>query len=263
MDYAFVLKLTLTPLFIGLISGYARRFGPRAAGWLAGLPLTSGPISVFIALEQGPVFAAQAAPATILGIFPVALFCLVWSRLARKGFRIAYGSALIGYLALLPLVITVPPQPVIALAVTVLALMVALLLAPRVPRPRAGAASPAWDIPLRMTVATLLVVTLTGIAHILGPQWTGMLSPFPVFASVLAAFHQRHDGPDAAVLVLRGILTGVLSFCAFFFVVGVMLPAFSLWSTYLVASACAVVLNGINGLLLRRSMPMGETPTEP
>lgn len=50
-------KLTAGPL----VTLVTRRFGPSAGGWLVGFPLTSGPISVFLALEQGTDYAAAAA----------------------------------------------------------------------------------------------------------------------------------------------------------------------------------------------------------
>ena len=54
----FALKLVVTPLFIAATTLVARRWGPGVGGWLAGFPLTSAPVSVFLALEQGPDFAA-------------------------------------------------------------------------------------------------------------------------------------------------------------------------------------------------------------
>src|SRR5579859_3857923 len=46
-----VFKLLLTPFFIGLISLANRRWGTKVGGWLVGLPLTSAPVTLFIALE--------------------------------------------------------------------------------------------------------------------------------------------------------------------------------------------------------------------
>ncbi len=57
----FLLKLLLVPTFIGIVSLAGRRWGPTVSGWLVGLPLTSGPVAFFLALEQGNVFAAQAS----------------------------------------------------------------------------------------------------------------------------------------------------------------------------------------------------------
>ncbi len=79
-----VLKLILTPLFVGGATLVARRFGPRVAGWLVALPLTSGPVAFYLALEQGTGFAARAAQATLLGLVSFAAFCLTYRWLSLR-----------------------------------------------------------------------------------------------------------------------------------------------------------------------------------
>src|SRR5438132_11180825 len=76
-------KVVLTPLLIAAATLAGRRWGPAVGGWLAGLPLTSGPVSVFLALEQGPGFAARAAVGTLAGLVVVACFCVVYARFLR------------------------------------------------------------------------------------------------------------------------------------------------------------------------------------
>src|SRR2546427_679588 len=56
-----LLKLLLTPLFILIITLIGRRWGSLVSGWLVGLPLTSAPVVLFLALEQGTAFASRAA----------------------------------------------------------------------------------------------------------------------------------------------------------------------------------------------------------
>ena len=77
-----LIKLFLTPLLMVAVSWSARRWGPGIGGLLAGLPLTSGPISIYLYAEQGPGFAAAAAANSILSLTPVALFSVVYSQLA-------------------------------------------------------------------------------------------------------------------------------------------------------------------------------------
>ena len=80
----FLFKLILSPLLIGTVSVLGRRWGPAINGWLIGLPLTSGPVVLFLALDQGTVFAAQAAQGILPGIISVGVFCLTYSWLARR-----------------------------------------------------------------------------------------------------------------------------------------------------------------------------------
>lgn len=45
-----LLKLTLVPLFIALVTLAGKRWGNRLAGILGGLPIVAGPIVVLLAL---------------------------------------------------------------------------------------------------------------------------------------------------------------------------------------------------------------------
>ena len=80
----FVLKLCLTPLLIGGVALAGRRWGPLVSGLLIGLPLTTGPVSFFLAVEQGTAFATQAAVGGLLGQVSICLFCLAYSRSAPR-----------------------------------------------------------------------------------------------------------------------------------------------------------------------------------
>jgi hypothetical protein len=79
-----LLKILLTPALVAVTTLLARRWGPGIGGTMAGLPLTSTPVSIFLALEQGPMFAATAAFGTLLGLLSQAALCLAYSWSARR-----------------------------------------------------------------------------------------------------------------------------------------------------------------------------------
>jgi hypothetical protein len=252
-------KLVLTPLLIGAVTLAGRRWGPGVSGWLAGLPLTSGPVSAFLAVEQGPPFAARAALGTLAGLSAVAAFSLSYAALApRVRWEVATAGGLGAYLGLT----VVLSGFRLSLFPTLLGVLVFLALALRWLPVGALASSipplPWWDVPLRMLAATGLVLLLTGAAALLGPELSGLLSPFPVFASVLAAFTHRHTGFGAAQRLLRGVVIGSFAFAAFFVLVSTGLPRWGLTRTYLLACAGALVVH----LGARRLVkPRGGPPT--
>ena len=79
-----LLKIFVTPTLIGSASLAGRRWGHSISGWLVALPLTTGPITFFLALTHGTSFAATAAAGTLAGGFSQAAFVLCYARLASR-----------------------------------------------------------------------------------------------------------------------------------------------------------------------------------
>src|SRR5712664_2114856 len=250
-------ELVLTPLLIATVTLAGRRWGPAMGGWLAGLPLTSGPVSVFLALEQSPDFAARAAVGTLAGLVGVACFCIVYARLARNRSWIpatAFGIA--AYLASAAVLSGVPLSLGPTAAGTLALLLLTFRLLPTAVGPADAPAAPRWDVAVRMAVATALVLVLTATAALLGPKLSGLLSPFPVFATVLAVFTHRHAGVAATQQLLRGIVVGSFAFAGFFVVVAAALDRWDVTGTYVVACASALVIK----VAFRPLLASGRSP---
>jgi hypothetical protein len=246
------LKVAATPLLMVLVSLAGRRFGHGVGGWLTGLPLTSGPVSLFLAVEQGPAFARDAAPGMLAGFlaFLAFLAAVAWAA-PRSGWRgtLAAGLAAFAVVELPLLWVRLPLWVGFAAAV----LAVAALLAALRHRPATVAAPPPprWDLPVRALCATAMVVGVTGLAAWLGPHAAGLLSPLPAFASVVVGFTHSHAGGAAAREVARGIAAGAFSFAAFFLVVGLVAGSWGLLATYGAASAAALLCNAATLRLAR------------
>src|ERR1700694_151832 len=118
-----LLKLILTPLLLGGVTLVGRKFGPTVSGWLVGLPLTSGPVSFFLALEQGTKFAAHAAQGTLMGVISLSAFCVVYCWLSlRFGWLLCWLGSWVAYLVgtFIFTRIFLPPPLALMLAVFVL-----------------------------------------------------------------------------------------------------------------------------------------------
>jgi hypothetical protein len=127
---------------------------------------------------------------------------------------------------------------------------------PRVP--------PAWDLPARMTVSTVLVLVLTAAAGALGPKLSGLLSPLPIFAGVLGAFTQHAHGAAAAQRFLAAVIIGNIAFATFFLVLGLSLAHLDIASSFLLATFVALLLQGLVALAASRRQPRRsalEVPT--
>jgi hypothetical protein len=134
--------------------------------------------------------------------------------------------------------------PTCVIALVAIGLLVRFI--PLRPMAAATTGTPRWDIPLRMVVATTFVVTLTAFAAVLGPQLSGLITPFPVFAVVLAVFAHHQQGAQAAIQVLRGLGLSLFGCAAFFLVVGSLLPGLAIGWTYMLATLATLAVNAVS-----------------
>jgi hypothetical protein len=224
-----LLRLTLVPLLIAAVTLVVRRWGPRAAAFVAALPAVAGPTLGFYAVQQGHVFAAHAAEGALLGLVGVAAFCCAYGYASLR-FRwpvcLLIGWLTFGLVTLTTLHVDVPAVVGLAIAIAAL-LFVRWLLPHRAPSPNA-LPPPAWDLPVRMLSGLTLVFVLTSAAEHLGPTLSGLLTPFPVVTAIVAGFMHAQQGTGAVLRFLRGYMPGLSSFAVFCFVFALTLPTSSL-----------------------------------
>jgi uncharacterized membrane protein (GlpM family) len=254
------LKLVVTPALIGAATLAGRRWGQSVGGWLVGLPLTTGPVAFFIALDQGESFAAAAAVGSLAGAAAEAAFCVAYGRVAsRVGWPLSLlaGSAAFGAVGVLLQALALGPWPLLLLGVGTLAL--ALRLMPPTATAPSPVRPPRGDLPARMVLATAVVLLLTALAPRLGARLSGLLATYPLFAAILAAFAQRLEGAPASVSVLRGLLFGLFSFAAFCFVLGVSFVRLGTAGAFAAAIVVALLVQGISLWRLRARPALGPS----
>jgi hypothetical protein len=241
-----LLKISLVPLVVWLASLAGRRWGHAVAGWVSGLPLIAGPISVFLALDQGVEFAADAAAATLQVTGAAALHCLVFAHAARRFGWL--GSLLLGwasFIASAAVLGAVPLPPLAGVALTALLLVLMLAALPRVPRRSGPAGVPGVELALRVAVAAAIAAAVTLGANAFGPRMSGILLTFPITGSVLPPFTLALHGADATVRLLAGFLSGLFAFATFHFTVATALPAWSPFVVYPLAIGAGVAVTAV------------------
>lgn len=201
-----------------------RRWGQRAGDILIALPLVAGPILLVITLQHGEAFGARAARGSLLGVVALSAFCIVFARVTRLGWVSALGAGWLAYAAIAAAGSRWDVPPLAGLAVALAALAIArTLLGADDGRGETPRTPPPWGLYARGVSTAVLVFTITTAADTLGPAMSGVLTPFPIATSVLAAFALAHDGPGAATAMLRGFVAALPAFAAFFFAVAITL----------------------------------------
>ncbi len=242
-----VLKLLMMPMVIGGITVISRKWGNKVGGVIGSMPWVAGPILAFFIIEQGREFGIQAVPGILTGIVSLVSFCYMYALLSK---RLKWGvTVLISYLSfiLTALVLDFFRPPLLFIyGIAIAAIIVALRYFP-VPTETKKESHVSkqlkYDIPFRMLVATLFVLFITGVAKLLGPAWSGILTPFPIITSILAIFTHYLQGSKAAIIALRGIMIGLVGFTTFLFLQAFFLQEFSVFVSFLLALIINVLIN--------------------
>lgn len=240
-------KLLITPILIGLVTIAGRRWGTTLSGMLIGLPLTSGPISFILACEFGLDFAAQAAVGSLVGQISNCLFCLTYVLLSRNNnWMVSSISATFAFVCATLVWNHVPWELWPAFASLLCAIVITGKLIPTRATKHVTAEIPDWDLPARILVATGFVIALTTAAHLLGPQLSGLIAPFPAFILIFSAFTHAQQGADGASNLLRSVVMGSGAYASFYLTVGALLPTLGILATYTLASVAAIIVGSIS-----------------
>jgi hypothetical protein len=246
-------KLLITPLLIGSVTLAGRRWGSIVSGMLIGLPLTSGPISFILALEYGQEFASQSAVGNLAGQISNCVFCLAYIGVARScSWKISSIAAIAAFFTATFVLNLFSWQLWPALSVLLVFIVFSARLVSQHSLSTQGPLPPKWDLPARVVCATALVIILTAMADRLGPQLSGLISPFPAFSVIFAAFTHSQQGGKSASNLLRGVIVGSGGYAAFFTVVGTMLTSHGVAITYLAASLASIVVGASTLFLTKR-----------
>ena len=255
-----LLKLILVPSLIAAITLATRRWGPRIGGFLTALPVVTGPILCFYAVEQGRRFGAHAATGTLLALTAVVGYGVTYARVARRArWPLTLVTGWLTFLIVVAVLYYVPQTPYLGLPLVAVACTVGVRLLPSPRGVPPAVPHPWWDLPLRMIAAATLVLVLTSVAAWLGPSLSGLLTPFPLATALLAAFTHAQRGPDAVLAFFHGFLPALVTFAVFCFTLAVLLPVVPLALAVAAAFGAQLVLQAV---LYRRYHVEGVSLTE-
>lgn len=223
------LKLLLVQSLVAAVTLGARRWGPAVGGWLLGLPIVAGPVIALYSLEQGEVFAAEAARGTLAGLVAISAFSVTYARIClRAKWYVATIAGWCAFAVVTYLLYMLRPGLMVSLAGAIAAVLMGKAALPPAARVAAGGPSPPGDLVIRMIATATLVLVLTSLADRLGPLLSGLLTAFPIATTTLAAFTQVQRGPAAVIAFFHGFLPAMVGFALFCLVMAVSLVAFGL-----------------------------------
>ena len=193
----------------------AERAGPFLGAMIATLPVSTGPIYVFLALEYNSAFIAESAISSVASVAGAVGFVAGHAFAARR-FATA-GSLAIATLAWLSvaLLLQLHKWSFIEACLLVAASFALAFLSLRrfeIGAPAATGSATRFDLPLRALLVAAVVVATTLASRASGPALTGVLATYPVvFTSLILILQPRGGGAFASAVLVNG-LKGLLGF---------------------------------------------------
>ncbi len=211
---ALATKMAVTALFVSIATIIAERLGAIAGALVATLPVSAGPVYVFLALDHDAAFISASAAASLALNAATAIFLTVYVLIAqRHSLWLSVSVAFVVWLT-------------IALALSAFhwsasrAFVLNLVVFPScffIVRPfsyiRMPTTTQAWyDLVIRAGMVTMLVGVIVALSFKIGAEGSGVLAVFPViYASIMLILHRRIGGPATAA-VLANAISGLAGF---------------------------------------------------
>lgn len=240
MIFLFV-RLAIAPLAVLAGTLAQRRFGHAVGGLIIGLPLTSLPMLLLVALQHGTGFATTMSNADLIGSLAEVAVILTYVHLsARRSPTLTILGALGAFVAVAGVThfftFATPLAGLLALA----SFAVALRYWPHVDFlvTQPGRHRLALRVALSATF-TFLVISSAGR---LGPGLAGLAAALPVMSLIIAFFSHKELGGVASTQFLHGVAKGSFSYVASIFAFTEFLRAGDAWVAFASALAIAVVV---------------------
>ena len=253
-----LIKILVTILVVTFLSVIAERGGPRLAGILAGYPAGSAISLFFIGLEVGPDFAGQSAMYNVAGMVALQTFLLIYYLVTaripaqnRWGAILAgVSAATAGFLAAAALLRLINLPPWAGAGLTALAIPAFHSLFRRI-----GNSAIRQRVQLgprvllfRASISAGVVVVITGVAGLVGPQWAGLFSAFPATVLPLVLILHHTYGVEHAHTVIKNVPLGLWSLVMYSITVSYAYPRLGLaWGTMVSFGVATLYLLGLAG----------------
>jgi len=260
-----VMKIVLSAGMVIAITLTAERVSTRLAGVLIGFPLGAGLTLFFLGLEQGAAFAAESSLWSIQGILAALCFCwcyrigsLLFAAKSKVSPWVCCLMGLAGYfLTTAVLKVLMPGDPVIRTIVVVLLLFIlAIVFRKASGRKIVEKVEISWPLLMvRAWFAAFVILGITGVAVLVGPEWSGLFATFPTVILPSVMILHFHYGGKSVPAFFRDTPLAMLAIIVFALAVHWTFPLVGVYGGTLLSYITALIYLVAYELRLRAFLP--------
>ncbi|HET7847874.1 MAG TPA: hypothetical protein VFL51_02325 [Pseudolabrys sp.] len=211
LHFALILavRMAVTAAFLLAATITAERAGPLIGGLVATLPISAGPVYIFLAIDHDAHFIAQGALASLVTNVLNVLFAVTYALLAQKrSLAASLSGAFAVWIALSLSLAHIDWTLVRAAAFNIVVIGISLWVVRPLRDVRVAAIRARWyDLVIRAAMVSLLVGVVVTLSFAIGPTATGSLAVFPiVLTSIIIILHRRIGGPATAAIMANAVI---------------------------------------------------------
>ena len=208
------IKMATTALFVSVATIVAEKLGATVGALIATLPVSAGPVYVFLALDHDAAFISGSALASLALNAATAIYATVYVLLAQQhGAWISVPLALAAWFVAALLLGPVHWAAWAALFLNFVIFVLCFFIVERYGHVRMPPTKRTWyDFVIRAGMVALLVGAVLTLSFRIGPAGSGILAVFPViYTNIMVILHCRVGGPATAA-VLANAIPGLAGF---------------------------------------------------
>jgi hypothetical protein len=212
--FALAVRMAAVAVFIVISALISERAGPFFGAMVTSLPVYTGPLYLFLAIDHPPEFLAQVTVSSLGSCAVIPVFVLVYALMARTGWG-ALPSLLVAFSVWMAVAAVVQLNDwsliealLFALPIYGVAIVIGRSFTHAVAMTPTGRS---WrDLLLRGLLVTCVVGAVNAMSPFLPVKLTGILSIMPtVMMSLILVLHGRIGGPATAAMLTHSI-TGMV-----------------------------------------------------
>jgi len=230
---------------------------PRIGGLLVGLPLGTGIVVVFYAIEQDIEFVLNSVPYGIAGLAASLMFALCFylgnevspvksNNIAHTLFSSVCG--IFGFFVAGEIISLLNLNILTSLLVFLVAYVFSRSVLKRVETVKVEPKKSTIDkIVFRIVVITFIILTITTLADIIGCRWSGILASFPIMLSPMIVILTYDYQDKIFPTVLKSFSLSIISLVLFYICLHFLLPTLGVTPgviiTYIICFGYVYILN--------------------
>lgn len=205
---ALAIKMTAAALCVSVATIIAEKLGAVAGALVATLPVSAGPVYVFLALDHDAAFISASTVASLALNTATAIFITVYVLAAQQrslwtSMSLAITVWLAVTLALVQVHWTAPSALVLNMVVFALC---AWIVTPYCRATMPPTIRPWYNFIVRAGMVALLVGAVVTLSFRIGPTASGVLAVFPIiYTSIMLLLHRSVGGPATAAVLANAV----------------------------------------------------------